>query len=112
MTELNRELLEKTMQHIVDHPDQHDQHRVFNDCGTPACFMGWAMHFSGMTHSQWYTSGSDARWAENNLGLTTDQFYALFDCSNTIPMLQLMVKDLVNGDELRPGEEYWQEAHE
>lgn len=38
----NNELLERTMQWIKDHPEQHDQNTWVNDCGTAACFAGWA----------------------------------------------------------------------
>lgn len=115
MPERNVALLEKTMQHIIDNPEQHDQDSFWNDCGTPSCFAGWAMHFSGLTRHDvtvWYSRNPDSTFGANTgcaaelLGLTDEEACAMFSISNTREMLQLMVKDLMNGDELRPWQEY------
>ena len=102
----NVDLLQKVMQHIIDHPEQHEQMVFISDCGTAACFAGWAGLFSGMTAKQ---VDSAYMWHQgaNLLGLTKDEAHALFDSDNSRPMLELMVKDLVNGDELHsPGYYY------
>lgn len=105
-------LLESTMQQIVDHPELHDQRLYLSrsECGTTACFAGWACMLSGWTPSQldWV---SIPGLAARELGLDIPESALLFDPGNTRAMLQLMVKDLVNGDQLRSQDEYRDEAH-
>ena len=104
----NVELLQRTMQYIMDHPEQHDQrHWVVNtDCGTAACFAGWAMILSGRKITSGSSSSYIGREARELLGLTRVESMTLFCGDNTRPALQLMVKDLVNGGELRPVHSY------
>lgn len=107
----NVELLQRTMQYIKDHPDQHRQGMFIDYCGTSACFAGWAGLFSGMTadeirKAQMYQKGAEL------LGIGAFDATTLFDADNTRPMLELMVKDLVNGDELRPPYHYARETKE
>ena len=97
MPERNIELLQQTMQHILDHPEQHDQTIWMNECRTVACFAGWTCLLSGQVSSYWVFIPNRAI---DLLGLTEDEANILFSERNTIPQLQLMVKDLVNGDEL------------
>lgn len=115
---VNVELLEQTMQHIKDHPEQHAQETW---CGTAQCFGGWAANFAGYettmcdgllmhcTKSGNLVVTVDAARAE--LGLSEGESAVLFHSGNTIPMLELMVKDLVNGDALRDATEYRWETH-
>lgn len=113
----NVELLERVMQHIQDHPEQHNQREwIENDCGTAACFAGWAVQFSDMQAVQTLTYGvfrdaagglySTGEAAERVLGLTFEEALALFDARNGRHELALMVKDLVNGDQLLDRAEY------
>lgn len=97
----NVELLEKTMQHIMDHPDKHDQADYWTACGTPSCFAGWALHFAGLSQEQVWRIGATRRVAAAVLGLTEQETLVLFSPLNTRPMLQLMVKDLINGDAMK-----------
>lgn len=124
MTERNVELLEKTMQYVLDHPEKHYQGDYWDTCNSTGCFCGWAIHLSGSANFwvdtvddllyraddddsiSWHSGGQEA------LGLTWAEANLLFDCGNTRPMLELMVKDLVNGDELRSSEDYRQLAGE
>lgn len=110
---MNRELIEKTIQHIVDHPEQHNQGAVFNECGTPACFVGWAMHFSGLDAKEYYREieGDSIEWASENLGINIEDACTIFSSHNTIPMLQLMVKDVLNETPLGAPHQYRREAH-
>lgn len=48
--------------------------------------------------------------AQMELGVTPWEAETLFGAANTRPMLQLIVKDLVNGDDLRDAEDYQREA--
>ena len=115
----NVELLERTMRHILDHPERHDQAQWIAPCGTAACFAGWSVLLSpnwevfdyrgvwlarrvGEPEDVWAPSEA----AKVELGVTPDEAAILFDVVNTRPMLQLMVKDLVNGDDLREVEDY------
>lgn len=114
MTQRNIELLQRTMQYIKDHPNQHDQYDYWTTCGTPSCFAGWALHLNGITRQQvcdhpYFMTGE---YAASVLGLTCDEKLWLFSPVNTIPMLELMVKDLVNGDEMRDWAQYREEANE
>lgn len=118
--ERNTELLEATMQHILDHPNSHDQGRYFNSCGTPSCFAGWAIHLAGYR----YTDGvrvcqisptgdgkalaADGVFAAQLLGIDLVNAWRLFNAGNTRSMLELMVKDLVNGDDLKSAENYYE----
>jgi hypothetical protein len=123
MPERNVELLEKTMQHILDHPEEHDQKYWFTqtECGTAACFAGWACLLSGYEVDRTQTMGSGhdrfeyvvsesgnfaGHRARDILGLTETEASILFDSYNSREALQLMVKDLVNGDEMRQPDEY------
>jgi hypothetical protein len=103
----NVELLQQTMQYIKDHSEQHDQ-QVFvgiSGCGTVACFAGWAAILSGWSEQQ---VSSTRMWAAGAqlLGISIVEAGILFNSQNTRSQLELMVKDLVNGDELLPAECY------
>lgn len=102
--ERNVELLEKTMQHIKDHPEMHDQSLWVNSCGTTACFAGWALMFNGLTAKE--VSAREAADsvqgdAADALGLTTQESDVLFHSLNTRENLERMVKALVNGEDIR-----------
>lgn len=125
----NVELLERTMQFLIDHPELHKQEEwtVGTECGTAGCFFGWACMLSGLEpiknlrvgHASTYVFRDDGievgareyinvrNEAERLLGLTREESYDLSRGTNSREMLQLMVKDLVNGDELRDWGEYW-----
>lgn len=119
----NVELLERTMQHIDDHPEAHDQCIWVNDCGSAACFAGWAalIHFgpsvcNGAGGYQLPSPYGDplpngafppmSFQAARLLGLTMVEANTLFSASNTPEMLRLMVTDLTDGRTLRSEEEY------
>jgi hypothetical protein len=118
--ERNKELIERTMQHIVDHPEAHDQRSwISNACGTSACFAGWALMLDGvhaeevLSWSYQYTGRHHSRVkkeAGERLGLTPTEAFRLFRDKNTRDMLQLMVKDLLNGEELRFTHQYEEDA--
>ena len=117
MTERNIELLEKTMQHLKDNPNSHEQTEWW--CGTTGCFFGWGLALAGLQldEDDWTViSGGyfgmelpDA--AAEVLGLDKREARILSGGSNTIPELELMVKDLINGDELREREYYEEEVN-
>lgn len=115
--ERNVELLQETMQFINDHPEKHRQSSYF-DCGTPLCFAGWAIVLAGYTEEQavtwpahWASELCAIGWfAANLLGLTGAEAWTLFNAGNTRQMLDLMVKDLANGDELKVDHEYRMET--
>jgi hypothetical protein len=122
--ERNVELIERTMQHIQDEPESWDQQSWIGEnlCGTTACFAGRALMLSGstafevtrMTHE--YDEDRDMLMvrseAARRLGLSRDEALTLFQGGNGRRELELMVKDLVNGDELRNQGDYLQEAEE
>jgi hypothetical protein len=116
--ERNTELLERTMQQIMDHPELHAQYTWVGEtteCGTAMCFAGWAC----VLHGYKVEARAQGTWiydrnqtvpipatARRLLGLTGMEASTLFDGNNTRPMLQAMVKDLVNGDALRDLDHY------
>lgn len=119
----NTELLERVLQHITDHPEAHDQTtwaRPDPDCGTAACFAGWTCSLAGYqlvpSHNwaaQVIVNGerrSIKHTATELLDLEPAQARTLFAGGNTLVHLQMMVKDLVNGEQLRETEAYWEEA--
>lgn len=108
--ERNIALLEQTMQYLQDHPGQHDQTEYFNTCGTPSCYAGWAIHLAGYNESDARCETVPAIFAAQLLGLTQEESDYMFAGANTREMLALMVKDLVNGDELRPYNDYVMES--
>lgn len=107
----NVPLLEEVMHHIKDHPETHDQSTYLsqNDCGTAGCFAGWAWLLSGQEYFK-IDSARDALrvfdGAREVLGLTDREATALFSPGNNRSVLELMVKDLANGDDLRDWQEY------
>lgn len=111
----NVALIELVMQQIKDHPELHDQGPFFseNECGTAACFGGWACllsgynHIDGMVLSPSGFISAPAKVAMNLLGITFPEATTLFSPANSRGMLELMVKDLVNGDKLRAWEDYF-----
>ncbi len=112
MPELNKPLLEKVMTHINDHPDVHDQEvwtvnpdyydpSNIENCGTAACFAGWTCLLSGYTSRDVEVESK----AVELLGIEWDDAGVLFHSDNTREDLNLMVKDLMNGEEL---DEVWE----
>lgn len=103
----NVELLEQTMRHIIDHPEKHDQRLWVSPCGTTACYAGWACILSGAkqtigtTQIQFAGETRHPQYlAAELLGLDHATANNLFNCRNTIEQLELMVKDLVNGQDI------------
>lgn len=105
----NIELLQQTMQHIKDHPEEHNQATWINisKCGTAACFAGRAALLSGRRTWEALRIGYDG--GAQLLGLSLEEAATLFAATNTVPMLELMVNDLVNDDELREVIDYHRE---
>jgi len=104
MPERNTALLERTMQHIIDHPEQHNQGLIVGaeaPCGTPRCFIGWAMYFEG-AHNITRLGECDAvkEFANKTLGLTDLEFYTVFHPCNSADQLHKMVKGLINGEDI------------
>ena len=114
----NTQLLQQVLQFIKDNPEQHHQAHWFSTCGTAACFAGHAVLMSGWEHCEDQSpemihshrhKGQPLlvrKAAAHELGLTLLESVALFDPENTIEMLELMVKDLVNGDVLMGPDDY------
>lgn len=106
--ERNIELLETTLQFVKDHPEQHVQGSWghITECGTVACYAGWAVMLSGMPFEfvdhedcevPLLTAGRSIRaTARKLLGLTELEGFALFCSGNTLEELELMVKQLAN----------------
>jgi hypothetical protein len=128
----NIPLIEATMQYIEDNPLEWLQ-SSFGDllcgtggtgtqfgCKTVGCFAFHAVRLSGnytMREAQFYRLKQTPGWlvgtadcARRELGLTENERFVIFAGNNTMPMLRLMVKDLVNGEELRSCEDYRHEA--
>lgn len=117
----NIELLEKTMQYIEDHPEQHEQSLWLSQatpgCATAACFAGWACLLDGyeaVAWERWYRAGIDLisfnvrksdslvnshprELGQALLGLSDADAWVLFYGTNTLDQLKLMTKHLSNG---------------
>ncbi len=112
----NVELLESTMQYIKDHPEGHDQ--TVWTCETGACFAGHAVLRNGYRASTRIDMWGNRipvngvviddkgehrpvdRTAQRLLGLSDEDADIMFSAYNTADQLELMVKDLANGEEL------------
>lgn len=108
----NTELLQQVMQYIDDHPEQHDQKIWYiksKSCGTSGCFAGWACALSGQSVRNFHRIEAIATAA---LDLHPYEAGKLFHSKNTRDMLRLMVKDLINGDQLLDREHYRVEAEQ
>jgi hypothetical protein len=121
----NVELLAATMTHIDEHPDELDQSSYARhlhhgpDCGTSFCYAGHALHIRGyqpdFDSHEWDGSstssfvapdGSRCRAdyaAREELGLTEDQGYLLFNTSNGVERLRQLVAVLTKGAYVPPG---------
>ena len=129
---LNVELLQRTMAYIDAHPEQHDQGEWVErkpECGTAACFAGWAaiLEFGeGVIFDDGemlafrlpapYSNRRDdglpplmSQQAARLLGLSSVQADTLFNAWNTRGMLRAMVNDLVATGDLA-GDVDWYEA--
>ena len=108
--ERNVELAEKVMRIILDDPTSHDQSLWV--CKTMACFAGHAVlqHHSREEAIDMVLNVSDPYQLRTEaiklLGLTDDEADIMFWGHNTIEDLEVMVKDISNGDPLTPGKDY------
>ena len=120
---VNIDKLDAVLDHIRTHPEQHDQccwMREDPNCGTAACFAGWAVTLAGwkMVVASRRSAMADtcvnedgkkrviAGLAREILGLDYGDSEVLFDAFNTVEDLELMAKDLANGESLA---ELWHE---
>lgn len=127
VSELNR-----VMTFIKDNPEMHDQSIWANECGTTACLAGWACLLNGYSidtekigdykknHGpnagivrfggpilDSFNNAADIQYtAIDILDLDDEDANILFAEANTVDDLELMVKDLANGDDL---DELWVE---
>jgi hypothetical protein len=119
----NTELAERTIQYIEDNPTEWVQgsYGTSMGCGTVGCFAFHATRLSGKYQHRidcvwWDSARSSAIDSSSSaikvLGLTTAEASALFASGNSKDMLRLMVKDFVNGDEIRSWSAYYNEARE
>jgi len=108
----NAELAWRVMDHIDAHPEQHNQGAWFfrqpaSDCGTKACFAGWASLLSG-DEPKWahgyqlqtdaVIAGGKTRYIEARamelLGISGDQADALFYGANSREDLGRLVAEI------------------
>jgi hypothetical protein len=113
----NVEKCEEVLQFIKDHPEKHDQgtwgHET--DCGTAACFAGWAVLLNGYELQLQFgdpfgghcfdvkslktgVRSAVATAAAEVLELTYGEAMTLFHAGNTFEELEQMVKNISNGD--------------
>ena len=115
---VNVDLLERTLSHISDFPELHNQTGFYevNEFGVAACFAARALLLAGYTAAfAFYEIGDTTSLAQHPvtkhlvpawyeaqevLGLSKEQAANLFRSSNTRQMIELKVKDLINGSPL------------
>jgi hypothetical protein len=118
---LNKELLQRTLDTIKQNPSQWDQ-QLYH-CGTSHCFAGFAhLLHKGLPLSYiepnpnldsdgdhipqepWTTpciQGDYTKdYAQKALGLSNNEAYNLFNASNTLKQLEIMVDVLINKPEI------------
>jgi hypothetical protein len=102
-----RALGEAVIDHVLTHPEQHDQRAV--SCGTSACLAGWtvALHLglhSGMTDEDFFEATMDLDWytgaaeiAPQLLGVAEEKFglavFAEFDRDTAISNLKHLMDE-------------------
>ncbi|ATS92934.1 hypothetical protein SEA_SUPERPHIKIMAN_92 [Mycobacterium phage Superphikiman] len=117
----NKALLNEVMQFILKYPEAHDQGVYFSECGTVACFAGWACYLAGydkvpgsrgIVADPESPKGCDhaSFKARDLLGLTTDEAEYLFYADNSVEDLQRMVANLVADRPVDYDSRYWQSA--
>lgn len=111
--------LEEVLDYIRTHPDEHNQDTwgVKTDCGTTMCFAGTAVHLSSEYTLTWRDGSHIGKgWefvrgalkgglvfsisdtAAEILGLTDEERCALFYTADNLDDLEVMVKNIANGD--------------
>jgi hypothetical protein len=117
----NIEKLEAVLDHIKMHPESHNQEvwAEKTECGTAYCMAGWAVALAGYEFC-WRSDGTTSsviteRTATSThcelieeiatavLGLDFRDADDLFHSLNTVDDLELMVKNLSNGEPIRDG---------
>lgn len=117
----NVEKCERVLAHVKADPEllRQDKWMIKNECGTAGCFAGWAALLNGHT-PRWHHFGSDdwesayacdeegrcvliSEVAESLLELTKREADVLFYGKNKIEDIELMVKNLANGDPIDKG---------
>lgn len=127
LPERNVALLQKTIDYIEQHPDQHDQNVWNNACGTAFCFAGHAALLAGATppHGNtefWrvdpltlratsYHLSPDAPiisdFAEKQLGLSWIEADIMFDATRTRRALRSLVNAFCEGAWIDDNENIW-----
>lgn len=106
---MNVELIEKTMQYIIDHPKEWNQDWFVEPadtaCGTTMCFAGTALALSGYINNKnnfYLPNGApilSSTTAMFILGLTSTQASALFwNYTKDVDELHNTVKQVINGE--------------
>lgn len=117
----NIEKLEAVLNQIKAHPESHNQEvwAEKTECGTAYCMAGWAVALAGYEFD-WHSDGTTSsviteRTATSThyelieevatvvLGLDFCDAVELFHSLNTVDDLELMVKNLSNGEPIRDG---------
>jgi len=99
---VNVPLMNKTMEHIRNHPDEWNQGTWVGDtaCATTACFAGRALILAGRNLAE-VARGLGFQYAATvELGLTFEQASQLFYGGNNLEDLELFVKLIIDGAEL------------
>lgn len=117
----NIELLQQTLQHIEDHPEEWNQHTWYTDdpellpsgnqCGTAACFAGTAIILAGGTFEDCDSAYPPGRrdgdalhagdLAQALLGISLLDRSVLFGPANTVEELKDFVGQLCEFGEIR-----------
>lgn len=108
---VNVPLLRKVMEHITEHPEEHDQQQW---CGTACCIAGHAALMTGW-QMQTFSCGSTSSYltrdglrdhaesiAMEELGLGRAEAYELFSGHNTLDDIWSIVDELTDGEIMRP----------
>lgn len=84
---LNRELLLRTVKHIKDNPEKHDQSAFRGACGSTYCFAGWAVVLhTGQAPEDKHLSypGATTWWVDKDTGKLSGTPYSGY--GNSIPV--------------------------
>jgi hypothetical protein len=117
---VNKELLHRTMDEILAHPELHVQitWAVQRDCGTAMCFAGWACALEGFSMNvedldlDGVTSALENgdqidTTAARLLGIDWPSALTLFSADNTITDLKHYVDEIAEHGMIRDAQDPW-----
>lgn len=99
---INSDLMQRVLKQIEEHPETWFQSCWVNECGTVACFAGWACLLAGHSPQEMEPWAGDdvGDEAERLLGLDEEDGDRLFAGENTLDDLRHLVNEFTQRVEM------------